>query len=219
MQLENFMSIVKYKCLPHRNETTGNLSYILAGNSMHPLQRNGSLTDWTQLLNNKLTFLIWHKNTGQVKNFPKDQLNYMAWFYTSSAERRLVPCAGVSVLAALVCWAHPRTSAWSQGWREAGCSQGLTTPELLTFMKLVGTSVSWHLSSVKIGWNSATGSGAATGWRKHYGIFPDRRTAHRQPGDISFVFLGTKAKSTPKILKIHGANHFITDSWLDLHVF
>jgi len=67
----------------------------------------------------------------------------MAWLYTNSAARRLVPCAGVSALqlwcAELV---HPQTSAWGQGWREAGCSQGLTTPELLTFVKLVGTSVS-----------------------------------------------------------------------------
>lgn len=40
-----------------------------------------------------------------------------------------------------------------------------------------------------------------------------RGTTQRQPGGISFVFLGNKAENT---LKIFGANHFITDGCLDL---
>lgn len=50
-------------------------------------------------------------------------------------------------------------------------------------------------------------------------ILPGRRTAHGQPGDICFVFLGSKAKNTLKLLKIHRANHFITDGGLYLHGF
>lgn len=65
----------------------------------------------------------------------------MAWLCTNSSVRRLVPYAGVSALQ-LWCAELVRTSAWGRRWREAGCSQGLATPELLTFLKLVGTSVS-----------------------------------------------------------------------------
>lgn len=50
-------------------------------------------------------------------------------------------------------------------------------------------------------------------------VLPGRRTAHGQPGDICFVFLGSKAKNTLKLLKIHRDNHFITDGGLDLHGF
>lgn len=50
-------------------------------------------------------------------------------------------------------------------------------------------------------------------------ILPDRRIARRQSGDTSFVFSGSEAKNTQKVLVIRGANNFKTDGGLDLHVF